>query len=50
VGRYADQVSSLPLLVEHWTLLYDERDTVAGKPGATRLGFVLLLKFYNPWR
>ena len=34
-------------LVEHWTVLGDERDLVAGKRGATRLGFVLLLKFYT---
>jgi hypothetical protein len=33
-------------LVEHWTLLEDERQLVAGKRGATRLGFALLLKFY----
>jgi hypothetical protein len=34
-------------LVEHWTLLDDERELVAGKRGATRLGFSLLLKFYT---
>ena len=33
-------------LVEKWTLLDDEQVLVAGKRGATRLGFVLLLKFY----
>ncbi|GAA0919800.1 DUF4158 domain-containing protein [Virgisporangium aurantiacum] len=33
-------------LVEHWTLLDDERDLVAGKRGGTRLAFVLLLKFF----
>jgi hypothetical protein len=33
-------------LVEKWTLLDDEQSLVAGKRGATRLGFVLLLKFY----
>jgi hypothetical protein len=27
--------------------LDDERDLVAGKPGATRLTFVILLKFYT---
>src|SRR5690349_21286149 len=32
-------------LVEHWTLLEDERQLVAGKRGATRLGFALALKF-----
>ncbi len=34
-------------LVEHWTLLQEDRELVAGKRGATRLGFVLLLKFYT---
>jgi hypothetical protein len=34
-------------LVEHWTLLDDERELVAGKRGATRLGFALILKFYT---
>ena len=34
-------------LVEHWTLLEDERELVAGKQGPTRLGFALLLKFYT---
>ena len=34
-------------LVEHWTLLDDDRELVAGKRGATRLGFALLLKFYT---
>jgi len=29
-------------LVEHWTLLDDERELIAGKRGATRLGFVTL--------
>jgi len=33
-------------LVEHWTLLDDERELVTGKRGPTRLGFALLLKFY----
>jgi hypothetical protein len=33
-------------LVDHWTLLTDERELVAGKRGPTRLGFALLLKFY----
>ncbi len=32
-------------LVEHWTLLEDERQLVTGKRGPTRLGFALLLKF-----
>ena len=34
-------------LVEHWTVLADERDLISGKRGATRLAFVLLLKFYT---
>ena len=33
-------------LIEHWTLVGDELRQVAGKRGATRLGFALLLKFY----
>ncbi len=31
----------------HWTVLEDERELVAGKRGATRLGFALLLKFFT---
>jgi hypothetical protein len=34
----------LDQLVDHWTLLTDERELVAGKRGPTRLGFALLLK------
>jgi Domain of unknown function (DUF4158) len=34
-------------LVEHWTLLSDERELIAGKRGPTRLGFALLLKFFT---
>ncbi|MFZ0158952.1 MAG: Tn3 family transposase [Kineosporiaceae bacterium] len=34
-------------LVEHWTVLDGEKGLVAGKRGATRLGFALLLKFYT---
>lgn len=33
-------------LVEHWTVLDDERDLIAGKRGPTRLGVALLLKFF----
>jgi TnpA family transposase len=33
--------------IEHWTLLDDERERIAGKRGPTRLGFALLLKFYT---
>jgi len=42
VGRSMD----LDELVAFWTLLDDEQDLVAGKRGATRLGFALVLKFY----
>ena len=38
---------NLDELVEHWTLLDDERDLIAGKRGPTKLGFALLLKFYT---
>lgn len=34
-------------LVEHWTLLDDEQALIAGKRGAPRLGFSLLLKLYG---
>ena len=34
-------------LVDHWTVLDDERKLIAGKRGPTRLGFALLLKFYT---
>jgi hypothetical protein len=34
-------------LVEHWTLLADEQELIAGKRGPTRLAFALLLKFYT---
>ena len=34
-------------LVEHWTLLDGERELVAGKRGAMRLVFALMLKFYG---
>ena len=34
-------------LVERWTVLAEERDLVAGKRGATKLGFALLLKFFT---
>jgi hypothetical protein len=42
-------VSSIDLdeLVEHWTVLEDERTLVDAKRGATRLGLALLLKFYT---
>jgi len=44
VGRPPVEVDEL---VEHWTVLEDEQQLVAGKRGATRLGFALLLKFYT---
>src|ERR1700694_639355 len=34
-------------LVERWTVLAEERGLVAGKRGATKLGFALLLKFFT---
>jgi hypothetical protein len=34
-------------LVEYWTVLDDELELVAGKRGAARLGFALLLKHYR---
>lgn len=34
-------------LVEHWTLLSDERAALSGKGGAGKLGLALLLKFYG---
>jgi len=34
-------------LIESWTLVGADRDLVANKPGATRLGFAVLLKFYE---
>jgi hypothetical protein len=34
---------SLDELVDGWTLVGDERDLIAGKRGATRLGFAVLL-------
>ncbi|GAB2750928.1 hypothetical protein GCM10027174_27020 [Salinifilum aidingensis] len=33
-------------LVEHWTLIGDDLDRGAGKRGAAKLGFALLLKFF----
>jgi len=44
VGRSPVEVDEL---VEHWTVLEDEQQLVAGNRGATRLGFALLLKFYT---
>ncbi|WP_416966757.1 DUF4158 domain-containing protein [Streptomyces sp. 4F14] len=37
--------TDLDELVEHWTLVKDEQALVAGKRGATRLGFIVLWKF-----
>lgn len=36
-------------LIESWTLVGEESGQVAGKRGATRLGFPLLLNFYAPY-
>ncbi len=44
----ADQLSiDLDELVEHWTVLDDERTLVDVKHGARKLAFALLLKFYT---
>ncbi|MGI8313384.1 DUF4158 domain-containing protein [Saccharopolyspora hattusasensis] len=45
MGRKVDEDE----LIERWTLVGDELGQVAGKRGATRLGFALLLKFYTHW-
>ena len=34
-------------LVEHWTILPEERHLIGNKSGATRLGFAVLLKFFQ---
>ena len=34
-------------LIDRWTLVGDELNLVAGKRGATKLGFALLLRFYT---
>src|SRR4051812_16047197 len=34
-------------LVEHWTLLPNELELVGNKSGPTRLGFAVLLKFFQ---
>src|SRR5258705_13793859 len=34
-------------LIDRWTLVGDELELVAGKRGATKLGFALLLRFYT---
>src|SRR5262245_4830676 len=33
-------------LIDHWTLLPSERDQLANKTGATRLGFAVMLKAF----
>jgi Domain of unknown function (DUF4158) len=43
VGREVDQDE----LIDCWTLVGDELELVAGKRGATKLGFALLLRFYT---
>ncbi|GAA1579878.1 hypothetical protein GCM10009789_37070 [Kribbella sancticallisti] len=42
-----DRSVELDELVEHWTLLDDERVLLSGKSGAGLLGFALLLNFYT---
>ena len=34
-------------LIEHWTLDVEDRILLDNKTGATRLGFVVLLKFFR---
>ncbi|HEU5098578.1 MAG TPA: DUF4158 domain-containing protein [Roseiflexaceae bacterium] len=34
-------------LIDHWTLLPSERDQLANKTGATRLGFAVMLKAFG---
>jgi len=34
-------------LVEHWTLMPSELELLGNKTGANRLGFALLLKFFQ---
>jgi hypothetical protein len=43
VGREVDQDE----LIDCWILVGDELELVAGKRGATKLGFALLLRFYT---
>ncbi|MBL1119601.1 DUF4158 domain-containing protein [Streptomyces sp. 110] len=43
----ARQAVGMDELVEHWTVLDDETDVIAGKRGGTRLGFAPLLKHYT---
>ncbi len=38
---------NLDELIEHWTVLDDEWELVTGKRGATRLGFIVIMKFYT---
>jgi hypothetical protein len=33
-------------LIGNWTLVGDELEQLPGRPGATKLGFALLLRFY----
>lgn len=37
-------------LIDFWTLLDEDRELLAGKRGATALGFALLLKHYSRHR
>src|SRR4051794_33712258 len=42
-----DRAIELDELVERWTLLDDERDLLAGKGGAGKLGVAFFLKFFG---
>ena len=43
----APQVVGMDELVEHWSVLEEGQELLAGKRGASRLGFALLLKCYT---
>lgn len=47
MSGYGAGALNLDELVQHWTLLDDERELFVGKRGLTRLGVALLLKFYT---
>ncbi|MFF7656764.1 hypothetical protein ACFZCY_44395 [Streptomyces sp. NPDC007983] len=36
-------------LIEVWTLLEEDQERLRNKSGANRLGFALLLKFFEWW-
>lgn len=46
--RYMELTADDPdELIDFWTLLDEDRELLAGKRGATALGFALLLKHYS---